>query len=131
MDAYNLLTMVESNVINYIPRVSRYYVCLCPLYLIVISLEKSEEMITENSLTVEETLRKLVARVVHNQDVVLNPAGTFRELGADSIDVVQIMVSIEDALDIDLEDQDLKTITNIGDFTDYLKKKVAEKSANN
>jgi acyl carrier protein len=87
-------------------------------------------MITDKDiqdLPVEETLRKLVARIIHKKDVVLIPTGTFRDLGADSLDMVQIMVAVEDALNIDLEDKDMKSLTNIGAFIDYLKKKVAEK----
>jgi acyl carrier protein len=76
---------------------------------------------------VEETLRKIVAKITRKENVVLTPTTTFKELGADSLDVVQIMVALEEAFDIELVDEDMKAISNMGGFIDYVKKKVAEK----
>ncbi len=80
-----------------------------------------------NVASVEETLQKIVARVLRKEDITLSPTTTFKELGADSLDVVQIMVALEESLDIELVDEELKAITNMGGFIDYVKKKVAEK----
>ncbi len=80
-----------------------------------------------NVASVEDTLQKIVARILRKEDVVLSPTTTFKDLGADSLDVVQIMVALEEALDIELVDEDLKAITDMGGFIDYVKKKVAEK----
>jgi acyl carrier protein len=84
-------------------------------------------MTTEKSATVEETLRKIIAKITRKEDVVLTPATTFKDLGADSLDVVQVMVALEEAYDIELVDEELKAVTNMGGFIDYVKKKVAEK----
>jgi acyl carrier protein len=81
----------------------------------------------DKTLEVEETLRKIVAKITRKENVVLSPASTFKELGADSLDVVQIMVALEEAFDIELVDEELKAISNMGGFIDYVKKKVAEK----
>jgi acyl carrier protein len=84
-------------------------------------------MAVEKTAEVEETLRKIVAKITRKEDVVLTPTMTFKELGADSLDVVQIMVALEEAYDIELVDEELKAVTNMGGFIDYVKKKVAEK----
>jgi acyl carrier protein len=84
-------------------------------------------MSVDKTAEVEETLRKLVAKITRKADVVLAPNTTFKELGADSLDVVQIMVALEEAFDIELVDEDMKAIANMGGFIDYVKKKVAEK----
>ncbi len=84
-------------------------------------------MTVEKSMEVEETLRKIVAKIIRKEDVVLTPTTTFKELGADSLDVVQIMVALEEAFDIELVDEELKSINNMGGFIDYVKKKVADK----
>ncbi len=76
---------------------------------------------------VEETLRKIVAKIIRKEDVVLDPNTSFKDLGADSLDIVQIMVAIEEAYDIELVDEELKSVTNLGGFINYIKKKVAEK----
>ena len=84
-------------------------------------------MAVDKTAEVEETLRKIVAKITRNENVVLTPTTTFKELGADSLDVVQIMVALEEAFDIELVDEELKAINNMGGFIDYVKKKVAAK----
>jgi len=84
-------------------------------------------MTTEKTVDVEETLRKIVAKIIRNENVVLTPTTTFKDLGADSLDVVQIMVALEEAYDIELVDEELKALTDMGGFIEYVKKKVAEK----
>ena len=84
-------------------------------------------MSTDRTLEVEETLRKIAVKILRKEIVVLTPTTTFKELGADSLDVVQIMVALEETFDIELVDEELKTVTNMGGFIDYVKKKVAEK----
>jgi acyl carrier protein len=84
-------------------------------------------MTTDKTMEVEETLRKIVAKIIRKEDVVLDPNTSFKDLGADSLDIVQIMVAIEEAYDIELVDEDLKSVTGLGGFIDYIKKKVAEK----
>lgn len=84
-------------------------------------------MTTEKTIGVEETLRKIVAKIIRKEDVVLDPNTSFKDLGADSLDIVQIMVAIEEAYDIELVDEELKSVTSLGGFIDYIKKKVAEK----
>ena len=83
-------------------------------------------MATE-ATNVEETLGKIITKITRKENVTLNPTTTFKELGADSLDVVQILVALEETFDIELVDEDLKKLNNIGDFLGYVKKKVAEK----
>ena len=85
-------------------------------------------MTIDSTMDVEETLRKIVAKITRNESVELTPTTTFKELGADSLDVVQVMVALEETYDIELVDEELKAITNMGGFIDYIKKKVAEKA---
>ncbi len=84
---------------------------------------------TDKNVTVEGTLRKLVVKANHNKNVVLTPTCTFKDLGVDSLSVVNILVALEDSLNIDIKDEDLKSLHNMQAFIDYLKKKVAEKEA--
>jgi len=88
---------------------------------------KERIMTADNTLEVEETLRKMIAKITRKENVVLTPTTTFKELGADSLDVVQVMVALEEAYDIELVDEDMKSIANMSGFIEYVKKKVAEK----
>jgi acyl carrier protein len=80
-----------------------------------------------NHAAVERTLQKIMARTLRREDVVLSRDGTFKQMGADSMAVVQILVALEEALDIELEDEKLKSIANMGGFIDYIQRKVDEK----
>ena len=80
-------------------------------------------MVTENA-SVEEALQKIVGRILRKEDVKITPETSFKDLGADSLDVVQIMVALEEEYDIELVDEELKTLNNMGEFLDYVKKKV-------
>jgi len=84
-------------------------------------------MSADNTHTIEETLRKIIAKILRNDNLVLTSATTFKDLGADSLDVVKTIVALEDAFQIELADEDLKTIVNMGGLTDYVQKKVAAK----
>ncbi len=78
-------------------------------------------------MSVEETVKKIVIRIVRKSDADFSPAATFKDLNADSLDIVQILVAIEDTFDIEVQDEDLQGITNMADFIAYIERKVAEK----
>jgi acyl carrier protein len=80
----------------------------------------------KKSLAVEETLSQIIAKVLHRDKVTLKDTTTFKELGADSLQVVQILVAIEDVLKVDLVDKELRDIGNMGEFIRYLKLKIVE-----
>jgi acyl carrier protein len=75
--------------------------------------------------SVEETIKKIVAKILHKTD--FDPTKSFKEMDADSLDIVQILVAVEDAYDIEIMDDDLQSITNLKGFIEYIERKVAEK----
>ncbi len=78
--------------------------------------------------SVEETVKKIVTKIVRKPEIEFTPTATFKDLKADSLDVVQILVAIEDAYEIEIQDEELKTLTDMGSFVAYIEKKVAEKN---
>jgi len=76
---------------------------------------------------VEEKVRQIVVKVVRKQDTDFTPTSTFKDLGADSLDIVQVLVAIEDAFEIEMVDEELKEITNMEGLVAYVEKKVAAK----
>jgi acyl carrier protein len=78
-------------------------------------------------MSVEETIKKIVIRIVRKPDVDFIPTATFADLKADSLDIVQILVAVEDAFDIEILDEELQEITNMGGFIAYVERKIAEK----
>jgi len=78
-------------------------------------------------MSVEETMKQIVTKIVRKPDIDFTSTATFKDLDADSLDIVQIMVALEDNYDIEIVDEDLKEIANMGDFIAYIERKVAEK----
>ena len=83
-------------------------------------------MATTN-VPVEETVKKIVSKIIRKPESEWNPNATFKEMQADSLDVVQIMVAIEDTYNIELQDEELQKITDMKSFIKYVEDKVAAK----
>ena len=79
------------------------------------------------SPSVEETVKQIVTRIVRKQETEFKPSATFKDLKADSLDVVQILVAVEDTFDIEIQDEDLQSVTDMEGFIAYIERKIAEK----
>jgi acyl carrier protein len=78
-------------------------------------------------LSVEETVKKIARRILRRQDIAFAPNTTFKDFGADSLDIVQILVAVEDTYEIELDDDELKNINDTAGFVAYIERKIAEK----
>ena len=78
-------------------------------------------------MTLEETVKKIVTKIVRKPDIEFTPTTTFKDLEADSLDIVQILVALEDTYDIEIQDEELQEVTDMGGFIAYIERKVIEK----
>lgn len=78
------------------------------------------------SASVEATVKEIASKILH-KDVDFNAVTNFKELGADSLDIVQIMVKVEDTYNIEMVDEEMQEIKNIKDFIAYIERKIAAK----
>ncbi len=78
-------------------------------------------------MSVEETVKKIVIRIVRKPDIDFTPTATFKDLKADSLDIVQILVAVEDTFDIEILDEELQAITDMGGFVACIERKITEK----
>jgi len=72
---------------------------------------------------IEEKVRKIICEQldVPEEDVV--PAATFvDDLGADSLDQVELIMAMEEEFDLSIPDEDAETITTVQNAIDYVKK---------
>ncbi|MGX7144408.1 acyl carrier protein [Facklamia languida] len=67
-----------------------------------------------------ETVQKLIVDKfgVTKEDVT--PQMTFDDLGADSLDVVEFVMEVEDQFGIEFEDDRIESLTNIQGAVDYI-----------
>ena len=77
--------------------------------------------------SVEETIKQIVVKITRKRDVDFKSTTRFKDLDADSLDRVQILVALEDAFDIEIADEDMKEVSNMGEFIAYIKRKIADK----
>ncbi len=78
--------------------------------------------------SIEETVKKIVMKIVRKPEMEFTPNATFKDLKADSLDVVQILVAIEDTYDIEVKDEEMKNLTNMASFVQYIEKKITDKN---
>ena len=63
-----------------------------------------------------EMLRKIVSEVLNVDPREITPETTFADdLGADSLDLLQIVMGMEEAFNVKLEEEELTDIVTVGD----------------
>jgi len=75
----------------------------------------------------EETIKDIIVKIVHCDREILTPTATFQDMKADSLDMVQVLVALEDEFGIEIPDEDAQKFQNFGDFIAYVEARVAEK----
>ena len=72
-----------------------------------------------------EKLKEIIAEVLNVDVNEITKDTTFvDDLGADSLDVFQIIMGIEDAFDIEIENEDAEKIATVGDAVEQIKNAV-------
>ena len=72
-----------------------------------------------------EMLRKVIAEVLNVDQAEITMDTTFvDDLGADSLDVFQIIMGIEEELDIEVNVEEAEKLVTVGDAVELIKKTV-------
>lgn len=72
-----------------------------------------------------EMLRKVIAEVLSVDEAEITTETTFvDDLGADSLDVFQIIMGVEEELDIEVNVEEAEKIVTVGDAVELIKKTV-------
>ena len=74
-----------------------------------------------------ETLRDIIVEVLNVDETEVTMESTFiDDLGADSLDVFQIIMGIEEEFDIEIPNEEAEKIVTVGDAVEQIKKAVSE-----
>ena len=74
---------------------------------------------------IETKVKSIIADQLGVGEDEIKPESSFIEdLGADSLDIVELVMAMEEEFDIEIPDEDAERIQTIGDATAYLKEKL-------
>ena len=74
-----------------------------------------------------EKLRDIIVEVLNVDETEVTMESTFiDDLGADSLDVFQIIMGIEEEFDIEIPNEAAEKIVTVGDAVEQIKKAVSE-----
>ena len=83
-------------------------------------------------MAVAENLEERVKKIIVTQLAVdiseVTPQSQFvQDLGADSLDTVELVMALEEEFDIEIPDEDAEKIKTVGDAVTYIKDKSGKK----
>jgi acyl carrier protein len=77
--------------------------------------------------TVEQQVKSIVAEQLGvKQDQVTNEASFVDDLGADSLDTVELVMALEEEFEIEIPDEDAEKITTVQQAIEYVNERRAK-----
>jgi acyl carrier protein len=78
---------------------------------------------------VSEKVKNIICEQLDVSEEVVIPTASFvNDLGADSLDQVELIMAMEEEFDITIPDEDAEKIATVQDAVDYINKALAKKS---
>ncbi len=76
-------------------------------------------------MQLEERVTSIIVNHLNvSQEEVVPEASFVDDLGADSLDIVELVMAMEEEFDVEIPDEDAEKIQTIGDAIAYLKEKL-------
>ena len=73
--------------------------------------------------SVDEKVKQIVVEQLGVDEAEVTPSASFvDDLGADSLDTVELVMAFEEAFDIEIPDEDAEKIKTVKDAIDYIDK---------
>ena len=78
----------------------------------------------ESSMSVAERVKQIIVEQLGVDENQVDPSASFvDDLGADSLDIVELVMAFEEAFDLDIPDEDAEKIKTVGDAIKYIEDK--------
>jgi len=78
-------------------------------------------------MTIEEQVVKIIVEQLNVTEAECIPEATFiDDLGADSLDLVELIMAMEDKFGLEISDEELEKISTIQDVISYIKQRLSE-----
>ena len=72
-----------------------------------------------------EKVKKIIIEQLGAAEAIVTMEASFvDDLGADSLDIVELIMALEEEFEIEIPDADAEKVVTVGDVVDYLKENV-------
>jgi acyl carrier protein len=79
-------------------------------------------------MNVEEKVKEIIAEQLGVKKEEIKPESSFiDDLGADSLDTVEVVMALEEEFGIEIPDEDAEKITTVGEAIKYIEEKIKNK----
>jgi acyl carrier protein len=75
----------------------------------------------------EKVKKIIVEQLGVEEDDIAMEANFIDDLGADSLDIVELIMALEEEFDIEIPDSEAEKIVTVGDAVDYIKNNTSKK----
>jgi len=78
----------------------------------------------KNQVSIEERVKKIVAEQLNVSEDKISPETSFiNDLGADSLDMVELVMHFEEDFEMQIPDEEAEKIQTVGDAISYIESK--------
>ena len=76
-------------------------------------------------MTVETKVKKVIAQKIPGVDIedIIPEASLIEDLGADSLTIVELVMSMEEIFEIEIDEDDAEKLLTVQDAVDFIKSK--------
>ncbi len=80
------------------------------------------QTLIRSDMSTEERLKEIIIKQFgENEKTVTLESSFVNDLGADSLDIVELVMEFEDEFDVNIPDEDAEKIQTVGDAVKYIK----------
>jgi len=75
-------------------------------------------------LDIFEKVRSLIVEQLDIDEDKITPETTFEDIDADSLDVVELVMALEEEFDLEIPDEAVENIKTVGDIINYIEENI-------
>ncbi len=76
-------------------------------------------------MEVFEKVKSMIAEQLDLEAGKITRETTFEDIDADSLDVVELVMALEEEFDLDIADEEVENIKKVGDIVDYIEERTS------
>jgi len=74
-------------------------------------------------VSIEGKVKAIIADQLEVDSSKLSGETTFEDIDADSLDIVELVMALEEEFDLEISDQEIENIKSVGDVVKYIESK--------